>query len=532
MDKFEKYGKKLGENNKEFTRLISVLTGVDDKVRELALSDNDGGTLKSLLKVAKSKFNRREYVETVIYLGMFHDKLFKIKEEFGKLQTDLTKAHAEFLFGSGLDPAQKKFLMERMPEKFKPKPKETPKKAAFNAELIKEAGPSDWWYNWTSERGADNRMYEKQFPKYTKQIKKDTEKMLNKSEVLLTNLYATLKALVPLRNNRSLEKYVELVNAFGVKYDYYNDEFTSYYNEHISKLIETQAGIDSDAAKRLGEAAEAAGEAGAKVLISPEAQTKITKSLDVPSPPSTPATMAVEPFDLEVPEVPSKNYFPAAKPISTIPNDRGTTQSAPSAGTPAPFPHPSKVRSGPPSLDSDPVTRDFSTRRVPYSNVDTDRDPRSRVDTDSEPVFNLYQRTEMAPALPFQPTQAPSQGPQTMRSAPGLDLLNPSIPKHRLPSQQLLNLVEQQTTPDTDVTPPTLRGVGPIDSGPSDTEKSPSTMRSRSSEQFIAELSASTNESPFSLANRIVKFANSISKTDKVASDKLLVIARNILSRI
>lgn len=532
MDKFEKYGKKTEEHSKEFARLMAVLTGVDDKVREIVFSDDDGGTLKSLFKVAKSKFNRREYVEAVIYLGMFHDKFFKIKEEFGKLQGDLTKAHTEFLFGPGLDPTQKKFLMERMPEKFKPKPKPAPKKAAFNAELIKEAGLSDWWHNMTTDRGQALKMWEKRFPKYAKQLRKDTEKMLNKSEVMLATLYSALKALVPLRSNRDLEKYVELVGTFRIKYDHYNAEFEEYYNEHISKLIETQKGIDSDAAKRLGEAAESAGEAGAEVLISPEAQAQIPPSLDVPSPPSTPATMAVEPFDLEVPEVPSKNYFPAAKPISTIPDDRGTTQSAPSAGTPAPFPHPSKVRSGPPSLDSDPVTRDFSTRRVPYSNVDTDRDPRSRVDTDSEPVFNLHQRTEMAPALPFQPTQAPSQGPQTMRSAPGLDLLNPSIPKHRLPSQQLLNLVEQQTTPDTDVTPPTLRGVGPIDSGPSDTEKSPSTMRSRSSEQFIAELSTSTNESPFSLANRIVKFANSISKTDKVASDKLLVIARNILSRI
>ncbi len=54
----------------------------------------------------------------------------------------------------------------------------------------------------------------------------------------------------------------------------------------------------------------------------------------------------------------------------------------------------------------------------------------------------------------------------------------------------------------------------------------------KNAEEFLAELNSFAGENSLVIAAKIVKYANSIAKSNKETSDKLLLIAKNLLSKI
>src|SRR5665213_1986040 len=101
LDKFKEnlHPSKLVETfSPEFTELMEKLRESDDKVREIAMGEGEGEegkTLKDLLKVAKTNFNRKEYMTAISFLGRFHDRLEVIDQELSSLENAADMKHYE-----------------------------------------------------------------------------------------------------------------------------------------------------------------------------------------------------------------------------------------------------------------------------------------------------------------------------------------------------------------------------------------------------------------------------------------------------
>jgi hypothetical protein len=221
----------------EYREIIDKLISVDDEVREKAFE------LKDYLKIAESNFNRREYMFAISYLAKFHEKMEEIMTAFQGLNDVVHKHHHAFLFGD-LDPNQKEYLMEKMPKWFKGAPTKTAS--------VKEAGLSDWWYSMTTDRGKGLRQWEKRFPQTARELKNQTNNMLNKSKALSSTFLNLLKQLGKYRVGRKIEDYVRLLPGINNKYRAYNKSFNDFYNKYVKSYIESQKAAEEAKSKALG----------------------------------------------------------------------------------------------------------------------------------------------------------------------------------------------------------------------------------------------------------------------------------------
>jgi flagellar biosynthesis chaperone FliJ len=547
MEKLAKPGRKLNRLNRweedyspsgklvekfspEFSRLMEILREVDEKVREIAMSDSDG-TLKSLIKTAKSKFNRREYIDTIVYLGRFHERIDNIKNEFIKLEKDLNKAHNQFLFAD-LDQSQKDFLMKKMPSRFFKEEKPEPKKAGLaDEDLIKMAWiGGDIWHNLTDPRGRSLKVWESKVPKYAKELRRETEKMINKSESMFQILNKSLKTLADLRARRLLEDYVAESDKITKKFQDYNNEFTSFYNTHLHKLIESQQGMDPVTDAKIEQAVQpdvAPDRANPIPGVSPT-QNK-TKEEQVVQPDRENLNQTNErarsempvaspvglPFEAELPK-PERKSKPETSSDGTAPSPSPSPSPSPTAGGPSAG---EAKPNFPPASESSPSDKTLNLMKNLEKQMEDDVTSDAR-NTVPKPPSEASPRLDSGELLI----------PNTTKSNIPIDLINkvnPTIPKPpAVPSDMKIteapkkNYIPPVKLPP--LSPPTQRGLGP--------DQPPSTVRSAS--EFIQDLSKSGEENPLVLANKIAKFANSIAETDHVTSQKLLSIAKNILSRM
>jgi hypothetical protein len=214
----------------EFGELIQKLHEVDDKVREIAIGDEEGGGLKDLLKLAKTNFNRRGYGDALKFLGQFHTIMEDISNTLKSLETAVEVKHNDFLF-SEMDPEDIEYLTQKLGPKFKAKKVK---------QQIKAAGVMDWWNIMRGNVAGGRAAWERSFPKKAKEIKKGIATLLSRSETLLTNLLATLKVLGSYRATRKLEDYLKLSEKFIQRYNQYDTTFATVYNESLSKLVDMQ----------------------------------------------------------------------------------------------------------------------------------------------------------------------------------------------------------------------------------------------------------------------------------------------------
>ena len=225
----------LGSN--EYREIVEKLISVDDEVREKAFE------IKDYLKIAESNFNRREYMFAIAYLAKFHEKMEEIMNAFQGLNDVVHKHHHAFLFGD-LDQDQREYLMEKMPKWFKGSPSKTAS--------IKEASLSDWWYSMTTDRGKGLRQWEKRFPQTARELKNQTNNMLNKSKALSATFLNLLKQLGKYRVSRKIEDYVRLLPSINNKYRTYNKSFNDFYNKYVKNYIESQKATEEAKSKAPG----------------------------------------------------------------------------------------------------------------------------------------------------------------------------------------------------------------------------------------------------------------------------------------
>ena len=314
----------------QFTRLMDTLRQVDDDAREKAAD------LKDLIKAAKSNFNRREYMTCIAYLGKFHERIDEIKSELTKLNREAHAVHNEFLFGE-LDNEHKEYLFNKMPERFKPK--STGKKADTGKAddgLEKEAGVKDWWHNLTSDRGRALKGWEQRFPKEAKEIKRQTERMLNRSEMFLNLLLNTFKQLATFRATRKLEEYIKVSDSLISKFGAYDSAFSEYFNGSVKKFIDAQRESEQRKAEKAEmEAARNAVPAGEVPVATPESRDTL---VGIPPAPGVDAVTESLKEDLNSPKVfPTRDSDPpqsSVPPAVLTPKETGPVAHAPT--TPAP----------------------------------------------------------------------------------------------------------------------------------------------------------------------------------------------------
>lgn len=460
-------GGKLMENfSPEFAELMDKLRDVDDKIREIVTGD--GETLKDMIKVAKTNFNRREYMTAITFLGRFHDKLEAVDREISHLENTVDAKHYEFLFGD-VDPGDLKYLTEDMGGKFE-KARKTPTGIVTSASLDKEAGMADWWHNIRSDRGKALAAWEKRFPKYAKDLKNQTGLMINRSESLVNYLLASLKAMNSLRDARKLEEYIKVAKKLQDKFKQYNVSFISFYNLYVKKFIEYQKSIQS-------------------VSLAPgEAAGLMTKPL----------------FDSMLDGEGGPDSVPP-----TDPSGGGSSSEAPPSSETTPD---SKLPgfsiappSGVPSVQTGP--NDFPTPIVQSKKPTTPPPAAVRA-----PVLDSLSLLPEAPSYPtpafdFMAIPASSLPPSRKTEAP-LDLKNPSIPKPPLLPQEF-----SQTLPSPGAARrSTLPWPGAADHS-----------------AFLKSLATFENEHPMIVAKEIIRYAKSIEKTDIETSKRLLGIAQRVL---
>lgn len=500
-----------GAFSPEFTRLMDILREVDDEAREHAID------LKDILKVARSNYNRREYMTTIAYLGKFHERLELVRWQFVKLNKDADAIHNEFLFGD-LDSEHKTYLFDKMPERYKPKPKTAPVAKADDG-LGKEAGVKDWWHNLTSDRGKSLKNWEKRFPKAAKEIKRQTEKMLNRSEMFLNFLMSTFKTLATLRATRKLEEYIKVSGGFVTKYMAYDDAFNEYFNGSVKKYIDSQKEYEKKKEERESinkERAEYPGEG-------------LSEKENLESLPSIPSI------------IPPSNGNPSGGGESASPSNKTIEKEVEEM-----FQEEMNNKPGAfPKVPTEPLTEPevMSDELIPSSDPSTPHPSGQRRPLQYTPLFkNPEMQSELA-----QSVEAPVT--PTMRSPVMTDsFLNPSIPK--APKVPNLSELERPLTPEqTDrfmyytpksVAPPSNQNPTvphkPVAEKPKpklelmpatipETQAYPATTAS----QFIEKLTKLAGQNPLVLAAEIIKFAKTLESSDKTTSDRLVVVAKNLL---
>lgn len=507
-----------GAFSPEFARLMDTLRSVDDDAREQA-SD-----LKDLLKVARSNFNRREYMATITYLGKFHEKLESIKSTLNKLNKEVDNSHNEFLFGD-LDPEHKEYLFNKMPARFQKKVPAVAPVAKADDGLDKSAGMKDWWHNLTSDRGKAMKLWEKRYPKAVKELKRQTEKMLNRSEMFLNILLANFKMLASHRATRKLEDYIKVSEALISKYNAYDSSFNEYFNGTAKKYIDNQREFEAN--QKLKE------EESAGAVVNDEGIVPDEKD----SEPGKPGAVSVKKPDSEA-EVITQDFYPASKTKNDMPAEKTIEEEiAEMEGkqNPRPFPKP----------EQNPLAK--SVHPQSYMEVS----PEELISSDPSLPFPLNNHKapvpeRMLPAIEDDAVITPTMRSPIMPSAPTSppgDVYQQSIPKS--PPVPRLSDLERPLTPEQEnkfyMYQPEVEGPATVRSGPvkpvsepipATERKSPETVSyplPSQAQVFYEKLTKMSGENPIVIAKEVIKFAKSIETTDPATSTRLLAVAKNLL---
>ena len=360
----------------ELLKVMNSLRKTDNDIRSIALGKQyEGGdpgssdkSLKNLIKSAKSKINRRLYMEAVSELGEFHKKCSEINTAISHFKIDLNKVHHMFLFKKFEDENKKK--LKELHDKF----------AYHEFKILKLAGMADFFSNLTGA-GRARAAWEARYPKKVGELKAACSTILDISQSLYNNLLSSLDEMASARAERQPDNFEKTMLQFSKNYEKYNLTFKELYNKVLRPII-------NDSEIFIENKIEEAKDPG--TLKEPEVKDQ-----------KLPVVPDLEVYEQSQPRVPSghqgipefRKQFPAAAKVD----------SEPDAKLPSQYPATSKdisVAIMPSERDSKPVTREVyspQTMRSPImEGVGIKQNPPSVKDT---PVMEKAPSTIKDPSL-------------------------------------------------------------------------------------------------------------------------------------
>jgi hypothetical protein len=317
--------------NPEFKEIMDRLRAMDDKIRSIASgtkfgeadAPDDPASLKALLKSSNSNANKREYMKAVSDLGRFHKKIIEIVNLISSFKHNVDAAHEKFLFND-LDDESKKHLQSF-------RDRWTPKAASSQTYLVKESGildfftESDWGKALERRRALSS--WEKRYPNKIKELKNDTNAIINESSKMLGILLNTLEHMDKARSTRNPESYIlhsnKILDAFK-KYDDGEKGFKKYYDKNIRGFLEKQ---DFFAPTKTDVSGEKAQELGNQEVTP-------TMSMHGENPPEMTVPLAPHPLPATPPPAP----LPAPGKVPVIPPSAAPPSIEEAPTDPAPTP--------------------------------------------------------------------------------------------------------------------------------------------------------------------------------------------------
>jgi Predicted membrane protein len=219
--------------NPEFKKVMESLRAKDDEIRSIVSGEDIGEgsagsdpmSAKSILKSARSNFNRREYMSSIADLSRFHKKAIDVVMVIRSLNKDVDAVHHEFLYKDL--PEDKIKHLNDLKQRF----------AATQAQLIKEAGIADFLVNIGTKRGRALALWEKRYPEKTKKLKNSIESLLKDSDTFLDKLLLHLKEMASARSTRNVDVYVGKANDILSSYSKYDNSFKNQYNTVLKPFL-------------------------------------------------------------------------------------------------------------------------------------------------------------------------------------------------------------------------------------------------------------------------------------------------------
>jgi hypothetical protein len=250
----------------ELKRVMDQLINADDVIRSTLAGEKIGKatpedkvSAKTLLKEARSFFNRREYMSAAANLGKFHKKMQDVVKVLEELKLNIDGIHHQFLFNKlpkehyqQLEDLEKRFATARL-EYF-----------------TKEGGLMDFFANIGTQRGRALGAWEKRYEKKVGPIKEGTLQQLESAEELLNEVLSTLKVMATARVTRNIDAYVEAgknlapvikkFEAGGAKgggfKDYYNNIVKPWWSDFRKSQLQPSPVMDPGDGKTIELATE------------------------------------------------------------------------------------------------------------------------------------------------------------------------------------------------------------------------------------------------------------------------------------
>jgi len=453
----------------EFKKIMDQLRDeVDDPVRAIITgqqignaSPSDEISLKDLVKSARSNANRREYMSAVADLGKFHKKMDEVVKKLQDFKNNVDKVHHQFLF-KDLDSDTEKYLREDLKTRF----------AKYDTEIVKEAGIGDFWKNISSERGRALASWEKRYPKQVAKLKIETNRLIDKSESLLSSVISLLKKMATARATRKVDDYILTSEKIIKSYIDYDKSFKDYYTSQVKGFIEKQE------------------------LLYPT--TKPIEDVEIIS-----AIKSEEPIILE-----SKKEKEAKDKLELEKiKDKLELEEIKDKLDPKQKALREKIKSqlSQPSPSSKIVEPERLLREQPLSSLPSRIKP-------EEPII-------VSPMVTPEPLEKSKEMPVDIK-----------LPKTELPL--LSPELESMLKPSSEQKPPTPAGGVSYRKGPLGQnlplKPPPQGPLKESYIKFINSLESLADESPLILSKYILKYAKLIKKTDPITSNKLTNIAKDI----
>lgn len=216
--------------NSDIKNIMGEIRGADRSLRRIFTSDNSP---EKILKQCRSLFKRREYMQCVVFLDLFREKLYNAEQIHIKLNEDINLNYKNF-FISQLKGKEKQELI-----KFRDKMDK--KQAQINLanfeQMVKNAGVTDWFRSIFTQRGRALRTWEKTHSQEVAGLKEGLILMMDQAQTILNNAYSSLKEMSLALAQREISVYLKQLKNFKNYHKDFDKDFIKFYNDKVKDIL-------------------------------------------------------------------------------------------------------------------------------------------------------------------------------------------------------------------------------------------------------------------------------------------------------